>query len=177
MRYFQSKEEVPNYYESISSSTNNLFIIRWELNTCNRAWMSSTFSYKGTVSEVVNSKNSKLSTSDKIFVIVWNAYWHELIWFSSVWTALINSFSLRFPKIPLCNFSLLTYTHKFIVILGGNTEAIHTAHSLCMISHSLFILKIPSKNSLISSTTKKMNIIREYLNLSYFTCMFFQMRN
>lgn len=136
--------------------------------------MSSAFCDELSATKVIDPNNSKLPPSHEILVVVGDANWKQLIRLTLVWTAFHNDLWLRFSEIPVCYLSFLASADEFVIVSGGNAEAINATHALSLICNPFLTLEVPAEYRLVSCTRKHVDIVREYLNPSHASCMLLQ---
>ena len=171
--YHKSQEEVPNDYQTIASCTNKLLIIGRESNACDAVWVSSALGDESSGGKIVYSNNSESPTSCKILIIWRNGDWHKLVALTLVGTALEEIFRVRLANVPVGNFSLLSNWYELVVIKRSNRKTVNSSHTLCLISYSFLLFQVPAEDRLVTCSCHQVHVVREDLDSSYFTWMFF----
>ena len=139
--------------------------------------MRSALSNEVPIAEVIDSDDAQLSASYEVLVIVGNANRNQLVGLASVRTALDDDLRLRLPQVPVRYLALLAHRDELVVVLRGNREAVHSAHSLGLVGNPLLVLQVPTQYRFVSRTGQQVNVIWKYLNLGHFAGVLFQMRH
>ena len=170
---YVSQKEVPHDYKAITACTNKLFIVRWEPDASDAAWMGSAFCEERSGCKIIDSNNTESTTRCEILIIWRDSDRHKLITLSLVRAAFQLVLRIWFAYVPISDLSLLSNRHKLVVVKRSNWEAVDSTHALCLISNSLFLLQVPAKDRLIASCSHQMDIVRENLNSCYLAWVFF----